>query len=181
MLQRLSLAFVLLTSACAQNPKNEVFTAPPPGRPRFADPSTIVPVRTIDFSGPLVRAFPKYPRGLGGSGIADAIVDAYVIDTTGRVEIETASFLQTARPEFQRAVCESLTKIRYAPLMVGGVKRRALLIQTHIFVGSGRGDHDGEQAAAALLLKAEEEFANTPIANTVRKLDGLPHCDAFNS
>jgi len=111
--------------------------------------------------------------------ISDAAVEAFVIDTTGHVELETASFLRPARPEFERAVCEMLPKLRYAPLLVGGAKRRALLIQTHVFVGQGGVDSAAVSAASALHSKAEEEFASTPIATTVSKLDGLPHCDSF--
>ena len=179
-LPRSSLAVCLLVGiSCAQNQVIEVFPAPPPGQPRFPDPSTIVAVKLENIRPALVEALPKYPRSLEGEMISGALLEAFVIDTTGRVELSTASFLQAGRPEFERAVCETLPKLRYAPLLVGAVKRRALIVQVSVFVGSGGSDAAGEPAASALHSRLEEEFASTPIVSTIAKLEPLPHCDTI--
>jgi hypothetical protein len=68
--------------------------------------------------------------------ITGALVAAFVIDTTGRVELETASFLRTSRPEFVKAVCDLLPKLRFQPFVVGDQKWRVLLVATG---GTGNG------------------------------------------
>jgi hypothetical protein len=176
---RSSLAVSLLVGiSCAQNQVKEVFS-PPPGQPRFPDPSAIVAVKLQNIRPALVQAFPKYPRALEPDMVSGALLDAFVIDTTGRVELSTASFLQAGTPAFERAVCEALPKLRYAPLVVGGVKRRALVAQVNMFVGGGGLDPAVASAASALHSRIEDEFASTPIVSTVTKLEPLPHCDTI--
>jgi hypothetical protein len=169
-------SFLLAIIACAQV---MVFPSPPPGQARFGDPGTILAASDSAFSSPLLQAFPKYPSALESAQISGALVDAFVIDTTGRVDLATTSFIQTARPEFALAVCEMLSRMRYAPLVIGGAKRRALITQTHVFVGKGGSDEAGEPAASALRFRSQEEFASAPIVVTIRKLEPLPHCDTI--
>src|SRR5882672_4157481 len=73
---------------------------------RFKDPEGITADPTGLHRDTSVRAFPRYPRGMLAKGISGAPVVAFVIDTTGRVELETASFVKTSRPEFAKAVCD---------------------------------------------------------------------------
>lgn len=171
------LSFLLASNACA-NQRIEVFAAPGPGQLRFRDPTSIVAAKA-DTSGLLEPAFPKYPRGFDGSLINGAVVEAFVVDTTGHVELGTASFLQTDRPEFERSVCASLQKVRYAPIAIQGAKRRALITQVHVFVGNGGSDAAGEPAASAFRARMENEFLNQPIEATIAKLEPLPHCDTI--
>jgi hypothetical protein len=97
---------------------------------RFRDPEGITADPTGLRRDTSVRAFPRYPRDLQEKAITGALVAAFVIDTTGRVELETASFLRTSRPEFVKAVCDLLPKLRFQPFVVGDQKWRVLLVAT---------------------------------------------------
>jgi len=127
----------------------------------------------------VVRAFPKFPSDLASQGISGAVVVAYVIDTTGRVETGSASFLLATHPEFADAVCSSLPKVRYQPFLVANRKVRVLVVQLHEFVAPG-GSSDSPEIVDALHLqaRAEDEFTQTPIATLADELERLPHCAA---
>jgi len=143
---------------------------------RFKDPEGITADPTGLHRDTSVRAFPRYPRGLQEKGITGAPVAAFVIDTTGRVELETASFLNTSRPEFAKAVCDLLPKLRFQPFIVGDQKWRVLLVEMFAFNNWPAPD----SAASALAAHSQEDFATKPIVKVVEQLVSLPHCDARN-
>ena len=143
---------------------------------RFKDPEGITADPTGLHRDTSVRAFPRYPRGLQERGITGAPVAAFVIDTTGRVELETASFLNTSRPEFAKAVCDLLPKLRFQPFIVGDQKWRVLLVEMFAFNNWPAPD----SAASALAAHSQEDFATRPIVKVVEQLVSLPHCDSPN-
>jgi hypothetical protein len=143
---------------------------------RFKDPEGITADPTGLRRDTSVRAFPRYPRGLQEKGITGAPVAAFVIDTTGRVELETASFLNTSRPEFAKAVCDLLPKLRFQPFIVGDQKWRVLLVESFAFNNWPEPD----SAASALAAHSQEDFATKPIVKVVEQLVSLPHCDSPN-
>jgi hypothetical protein len=143
---------------------------------RFKDPEGITADPTGLRRDTSVRAFPRYPRGLQEKGITGAPVAAFVIDTIGRVELETASFLNTSRPEFAKAVCDLLPKLRFQPFIVGDQKWRVLLVEMFAFNNWPAPD----SAASALAAHSQEDFATKPIVKAVEQLVSLPHCDSPN-
>jgi hypothetical protein len=143
---------------------------------RFKDPEGITADPTGLHRDTSVRAFPKYPRGLQERAITGAPVAAFVIDTTGRVELETASFLNTSRPAFAKAVCDLLPKLRFQPFIVGDQKWRVLLVEMFAFNNWPAPD----SAASALAAHSQEDFATKPIVKVVEQLVSLPHCDSPN-
>ena len=143
---------------------------------RFKDPEGITADPTGLRRDTSVRAFPRYPRGLQEKGITGAPVAAFVIDTTGRVELETTSFLNTSRPEFAKAVCDLLPKLRFQPFIVGDQKWRVLLVEMFAFNNWPAPD----SAASALAAHRQEDFATRPIVKVVEQLVSLPHCDSPN-
>jgi hypothetical protein len=143
---------------------------------RFRDPEGITADPTGLHRDTSVRAFPKYPRGLQERAITGAPVAAFVIDTTGRVELETASFLNTSLPAFAKAVCDLLPKLRFQPFIVGDQKWRVLLVEMFAFNNWPAPD----SAAAALAAHSQEDFATRPIVKVVQQLASLPHCDSPN-
>jgi hypothetical protein len=144
---------------------------------RFKDPEGITADPTGLRRDTSVRAFPRYPRGLQARGITGAPVAAFVIDTTGRVEVETTSFLNTSRPEFTKAVCDLLPKLRFQPFLVGDQKWRVLLVEMFAFNNWPAPD----SAASALAAHSQENFATKPIGKVVEQLVLLPHCDSPNT
>jgi hypothetical protein len=143
---------------------------------RFRDPEGITADPTGLHRDTSVRAYPRYPRGLQARGITGAPVAAFVIDTTGRVELETASFLNTSRSAFAKAVCDLLPKLRFQPFLVGDQKWRVLLVETFAFNNWPAPD----SAASALAAHSQEDFATKPIGRVVEQLLLLPHCDSPN-
>jgi hypothetical protein len=143
---------------------------------RFKDPEGITADPTGLHRDTSVRAFPRYPRGLQERGITGAPVAAFVIDTTGRVELETASFLNSSRPAFAKAVCDLLPKLRFQPFIVGDQKWRVLLVEMFAFNNWPAPD----SAASVLAAHSQEDFATRPIVKVVEQLVSLPHCDSPN-
>jgi hypothetical protein len=109
-------------------------------------------------------------------GINAAPVVAYVIDTTGRIELETVSFLNATPPEFIDAVCAFLPAKRFEPFVVADQKWRVLLVDMYGF--NHWKDRDTTMLNVAWLLKkaSQEEFATSPMSKVVGRLDPLPHC-----
>lgn len=152
-----------------------------PEAARFKDPEGITADPTgllRDTSDPLTRVGPRFPREFMGKGVIGESVVAFVIDTTGRVELETASFLNTSRPEFEKAVCEFLPTARFQPFVVVDRKWRVLLVESFAFNTLAMRDTASLHAASALSARSQEEFSTEPIAKVVAQLAPLPHCDA---
>ena len=155
-----------------------------PEAPRFKDPEGITADPTgllRDTSDHLTRQGPRFPSEFMGKGIIGESVVAFVIDTTGRVELETASFLNTSRPEFQKAVCEFLPTAHFQPFVVVDRKWRVLLVESFAFNTLAMRDTASLHRASALSARRQEEFSTEPIAKVVAQLAPLPHCDGRNS
>lgn len=155
-----------------------------PEATRFKDPEGITADPTgllRDTSDPLTRPGPRFPREFMGRGIIGESVVAFVIDTTGRVELETASFLNTSRPEFEKAVCEFLPTARFQPFVVVDRKWRVLLVESFAFNTLAMRDTASLHAASALSARSQEEFSTEPIGKVVAHLTPLPHCDGLAS
>jgi len=144
---------------------------------RFRDPDGITADPTGLRRDTTVRVSPPGPRiPRGKEGITVTPVVAYVIDTTGRVELETATFLTSAPAEFIDAVCAFLPKQRFEPFLVADRKSRVLLVQLFGFNNWRHFDRAKIDAAQALVTQSQEEFSTSPMSKVVAKLDPLPHC-----
>jgi TonB family protein len=129
-----------------------VLDAQTPNVKRFNDPEGITADPTGLRRDTSVRAYPKYPRGLQIRAIVGAPVVAFVIDTTGRVELQTASFVTSSRAEFDRAVCDVLPRLRFQPFVVQNQKWRVLLVEMFAFNNWPAAD----SAAAAQAARSQE-------------------------
>jgi hypothetical protein len=146
---------------------------------RFRDPEGITADPTglrRDTSVRVIPGGPRYPWAQQVRGITAVPVVAYVIDTTGRVELETASFLNSSPAEFVDAVCAFLPKLRFEPFIVGDRKFRVLLVELYGFTTWKHLDRGGLKASQMLVAQSQEEFSTSPISRVVAKLDPLPHC-----
>lgn len=146
---------------------------------RFHDPEGITADPTglrRDTSVKLLRPGPRYPRDKESMGTNATPVVAYVIDTTGRIELETVSFLNASAPEFIDAVCAFLPAKRFEPFLVADQKWRVLLVEMYGFTRWRDPDTTMLNAAKSLAKRSQEEFATSPISKAVARLDPLPHC-----
>lgn len=150
----------------------------PPAPQRFRDPERTTADPTGLRPDRTAMVPPAYPPRLLGKNIIGAPIVAFVIDTTGRVEIETASFVSVARPEFAKAVCDVLPKLKYEPFLVGDQKSRVLVVMMFGFDMVVVPDTTTLRAASVLAHRTQEEFATQPIERVIAHLDSLPHCDS---
>jgi len=85
----------------------------------------------LDTRSPLPR-FPQVLRDAGVQGMARL---SFVVDTLGRVELETVQVVQATHPAFALAVQAILPRMRFAPARVGGHPVRQLVefpVQFHL-------------------------------------------------
>jgi periplasmic protein TonB len=76
---------------------------------------------------------PRYPEMLHSAGIEGDVVAQFVVDTTGRADIETFKVIKTSHPQFADAVKEVLPRMRFYPAEVGGRKVKELVQQPFAF------------------------------------------------
>lgn len=161
------LALVLTAPMRAQAPAPSV---------RFRDPAGITGDPTglrqiAPFRGP---HYPDYARAHDQTA---APVLAFVVDTTGEVELPTASFLDNSRPWFRESVCEMLPQLRFEPLEVDGRKMRVLLVRFYAFRTATAPDSAGIARASALMNERQTAYATQPVTNVIPELERRPHCD----
>lgn len=148
---------------------------------RFGDLSTLTadPTGLVRERG--LRVGPRYPRSLVAGRKTGSPVLVYVIDTTGLVEVETATFLNEppVDSEFAAAVCDFLPNIRFKPFVVADMKWRVLLVDMYSFDVSfnlPQPDTAKIHAASRFQHQKQEEFATEPIVKAIASLERLPHC-----
>jgi TonB family protein len=114
----------------------------------------------------------SYPPGARRVGVEAGVVVAFVIDTAGRVEPRTMTFLEPAPSfEFQQSLCDWTHTVRFATPLVDGRPRRVLVVQPF---GFSLGDNAPDRQPDAEPYSARLRNA-APIA-VVEYLKRQPHC-----
>lgn len=72
-------------------------------------------------------ANPSYPDSLYRAGVQGAVVAEFVVDTVGRVAMETVGVVSTTHPLFTDAVRQALPDARFYPAMRGGQRVRQVV------------------------------------------------------
>ena len=117
------------------------------------------------------RVAPEYPLEARRDGVEARPVVAYVVDTVGRIEIRTLTFLDPAPPvPFRLALCNWAREAHLTPLRRSGRAQRALIVQGFAFelAGGTRWGPDTKPYRAWL--------QSTPPAELFQRLDRLPRC-----
>lgn len=76
---------------------------------------------------------PAYPAALRNAHITGAVTVQFVVDATGRVQMERVHIIRSDHPDFTAAVRSALRDMRYEPATLRGVKVRAETEQTFTF------------------------------------------------
>ena len=76
---------------------------------------------------------PRYPATLRSAGIDGEVLTQFVVDTTGRVEIDSYKVIRKSHDLFDASVRAALPSMRFAPAEVGGRKVRQLVQQPFVF------------------------------------------------
>lgn len=75
----------------------------------------------------------RYPASMRGSGISGELWAQYVVDETGRVDMQTFKTLKSPGPAFTAAVKTALPTWRFDPAVVHGQEVKQLVQQAFIF------------------------------------------------
>jgi TonB family protein len=78
-------------------------------------------------------ASPTYPSQLKAQGISGEVVCSFVVDATGRVEMQTFKIVKSDRAEFVDAVRDALTRMSFSPAEIAGKKVRQIVQQSFTF------------------------------------------------
>ncbi len=76
---------------------------------------------------------PRYPDILRQAGVEGEVLAQFVVDTTGRAEMNSYKVLKTTHELFGNAVKQALSGMRFIPAEVGGRKVRQLVQQPFSF------------------------------------------------
>jgi len=76
---------------------------------------------------------PQYPDMLRTAGIEGTVLAQFVVDTTGRAEMNTFKVLKSDNAQFANAVKNALQRMRFLPAEVGGRKVKQLVQQPFQF------------------------------------------------
>ncbi len=74
-----------------------------------------------------------YPPMLRSARIEGQVLAQFVVDTLGRVELESCKVLKSSHELFSWAVKQALPAMRFQPAMVGGRKVRQLVQKPYLF------------------------------------------------
>ena len=149
---------------------------PPASGSRFPDAANIA-IMTDGDSLPRPERLtggPQYPVKLRNGRISGQLAVAFVVDTTGRVEPASISFvLPPAHAEFQESVCTFLIdRARFVPGRTNGRPRRTLVFVPFAFTVSF-----GAPLGPRPNVKAMQEHARAlPRDQLVAELESDPHC-----
>lgn len=88
------------------------------------------PARPADSAG--VR--PAYPEWLLLEGVGGRVVAEYVVDTTGRVLMDTFGVISSTHPSFAAAVRSALVDVVYVPAVLLGRRVKQIIQQPFTFV-----------------------------------------------
>jgi hypothetical protein len=80
------------------------------------------------------RPQPLYPETLLFTGVPGHVLAEFVIDTLGRVELDTFGVISSTNPGFTAAVQRALPEWAYAPALLNGKRVRQLVQQPFNFV-----------------------------------------------
>jgi len=89
-----------------------------------------VPARSDSLSRPQ----PLYPEQLLVTGVPGQVLAEFVVDTLGRVELDTFGVISSTNPKFTQAVQRALPDWAYAPAVLNGKRVRQLVQQPFHFV-----------------------------------------------
>ena len=78
-------------------------------------------------------AAPGYPSALAQARVEGRVLAEFVVDTTGRVELDSFHALESTNPVFTEAVEAALAGLRYRPATIDGRPVRQIVQQPFLF------------------------------------------------
>ena len=78
-------------------------------------------------------ATPRYPEVLRSSGVEGQVMAQFVVDESGRAEVDSVRFLRSDNRLFEEAVRSVLPRLRFTAAEIGGRKVRQLVQMPFVF------------------------------------------------
>lgn len=78
------------------------------------------------FTHVLAQGKPRYPESLRSAGVDGRVLVQFVVDTTGRIDMNSVKVLSSTHDLFSRAVRDALGQFRFRPAESHGKKTAAL-------------------------------------------------------
>lgn len=106
------------------------------GSPRFVGPSdsqTYFEFQVEKPAAPREVQHLQYPTAIKGSRIGGEVIAQFVVDRTGRVDMNTFKALSSSGPEFTSAVKAALPTWKFDAAVIGGIKVAQLVQQAFQF------------------------------------------------
>jgi TonB family protein len=170
-IRQLSLAGCLALAACATASRA---TQSAESGPRFPNAGQL----TIAMAGDSlprparIDRGPRYPVGLRGEGVAGQLMAAFVIDSTGRVEFSSITFVESAHADFHKSVCDFLRDARFVPPRSDGVPQRTLVFMPFRFWLSTAPPLGPQTNVQVYQMRARQ----LPREELIAELEKGPHC-----
>ena len=170
------LVWLILGLACAPASRTGV-NAPLPVA-RFTDLASIVMSDSGEGKPLPHTGRVTYPDIQRAQSVEAAFAFAFVLDTTGRAEYPTISFIGSAQPPFFAEACRWLRMVRFERVRRDGVARRALVVGDLSF-SLHRSLEDAEHEAPIRQVDVERyrrAFLVKGLALSAQELEAHRHC-----
>lgn len=115
---------------------------------------------------------PEYPVDLRGSGVTGQLMAAFVVDSTGRVEFRSITFVEPADVGFHHSVCRFLRDTQFRPARSDGIPRRALVFAPFRFTISSAPPLGPQTNVNVYATRAR----SAPREELIAALEKQPHC-----
>jgi TonB family protein len=76
---------------------------------------------------------PRYPDILKKAGVSGEVIASFVVDTTGKADVNSLKVLRSSHELFVNSVATALPDMRFTPALVGGRKVKQLVMQPFVF------------------------------------------------
>jgi TonB family protein len=76
---------------------------------------------------------PRYPDILKKAGVSGEVIASFVVDTTGKADVNSLKVLRSSHELFMNSVATALQDMRFTPALVGGRKVKQLVMQPFVF------------------------------------------------
>ena len=128
-------AAATLVTACSGEVKQPTVAEVPDANPAvvqsglpYFDFQVEKPVAPIPGTGA-----PRYPAILRSAEVSGEVLAQFVVDTAGRVEIESFKVIRKSHDLFEASIRSALPAMRFTPAEIGGKKVRQLVQQPFVF------------------------------------------------
>jgi len=168
---RTFLTFVLAVGCASARQSGTMVDAPSTSTYSWASAGVIVADSAI-AQAPVGRMAPRFPPEERARGVEAAFITAFILDTLGRVELPSISFLEDAPRAFAGAVCSYYRAARFAPARQNGAVSRALIVHPWTFgLSGGKWEHATIDAGPV-----RSKFQREGAVAAISELQSRPHC-----